>query len=64
VAHHNLKAAFTATMVIARLTHGPHNIVPAITANAKSGQNDLPSKSPVSDRNPCVKRLIAALWPF
>ena len=39
----NLNAAATAMTVIARLTHGPQSIAPAMTVIAKIGKNDLPS---------------------
>ena len=48
--HMYLRATVTATTVMARLTHGPHHIAPAITASAKRGQNDLPKTSPVVTR--------------
>ena len=33
--HMYLRATVTATTVMARLTHGPHHIAPAITTSAK-----------------------------
>jgi hypothetical protein len=39
----SLSAAATAMTVIARLTHGPQSIAPAMTVIAKIGKNDLPN---------------------
>lgn len=50
--HNNLSAAATATAVIAKLTHGPQRIAPAIIAIAKNGQNDRPNTNAVCVRNP------------
>jgi hypothetical protein len=44
---------------MAKLTHGPQSIAPAITTIAKNGQNDLPSTSPVRNKNECKKNVCA-----
>jgi hypothetical protein len=55
--HISFKAAVTARAVIARLTQGPQRIVPAMTAIAKTGQNDLPNTSTVCDSNGCDRNV-------
>jgi len=62
--HNNLKAAVTASTVIAKLTQGPQSIAPAITTIAKRGQNDLPKANPVCDRNVCDRRLMLRCFPL
>ncbi len=52
----SLNTAATARTVTAKLTHGPQSIVPAITAIAKRGKNDLPTKSVVFERDSCHRR--------
>ena len=49
--HSSLKAIATVTIVIERLTQGPHSIDPAMMARAKRGKKDRPNTSPVSERN-------------
>ena len=51
LAHNNLKAAVTASAVMAKLTQGPQSITLAITTIAKSGQNDLPNTRAASEKN-------------
>jgi hypothetical protein len=36
-----------------KLTQGPQSMTPAMTAMAKSGQNDLPTSSPACATNEC-----------
>src|SRR5208283_1240587 len=55
--HNNLIAKVIAATVIAKLTHGPHRITPAMIAIAKRGANDLPNTTPVCDKNACRR------WP-
>jgi len=62
--HINLRAAITASTVIAKLTQGPQSIAPAITTIAKRGQNDLPSASRLCDRNACERSLILRFFPL
>src|ERR1700735_266183 len=62
--HNSLKAAVTANTVIAKLTHGPQRIAPAMTTIAKSGQNDLPKASPARDRNVPGRRLMLRSCPL
>lgn len=62
--HNSLKAAVTASTVIAKLTHGPQRIAPAMTTIAKSGQNDLPKARPACDRNVCGRRLMLRSCPL
>jgi hypothetical protein len=61
LSHKNLKAAATVTTVIPKLTQGPQSIAPAITAIANNGQKDLPSTSPVRDKNVRFGRVIGTL---
>ncbi len=59
----NLSAAATATTVTPRLTHGPHNNVPAITAIAINGKNDLPIPALIPEKIPRHERSIWSSFP-
>jgi len=58
----NLNAAVTASTATAKLTQGPQSIVPAMTAIAKRGKNDLPSTTLIFERNPSDRRPMCALF--
>ena len=60
----SLNAAATATTVIARLTHGPQSIAPAMTVIAKSGNNDLPSTCLVFEKRRCDRRPMLCSFPL
>jgi len=60
----NLNAAATAMTVIAKLTHGPQSIAPAMTMIAKIGKNDLPSVCLVFEKKTCARRPTFPSFPL
>ena len=60
----SLNAAATAMTVIARLTHGPQTIAPAMTVIAKIGKKDLPNVCLVFEKKPCDRRVTLRSFPL